>query len=84
MNVICIDNSGKPNEVRTSNWINLKQEYTVVKLKRNSLTNEQFFELEEVKPDSPYGGYKITRFSFDVLELNELLKSKEIPEETFA
>jgi len=84
MKVLCIDNSNKPNEIRTSNWIKLKQEYNVVKIKRNRLTNEEFFELEEIKPDAPYGGYKVTRFSFDLTELLDLVKSKEIPEEVFA
>jgi hypothetical protein len=69
MKIICINNKHRPNEIRDINWLHLGDEYTVVKLLKSVITGEQFYELAEVKPDSPYGGYKITRFAIPESEI---------------
>lgn len=69
MIIICTDISNKPNDVRDSNWLKLGEQYTVVKLLKSVITGEQFYELAEVKPDSPYGGYKVTRFAIPESEI---------------
>lgn len=69
----------KPNEVRLCNWLVQNQEYTVIGLKRNVLSGEQFFVLEEVQPDDPYRGYKVERFRYDINDLLEFL-NKDIEE----
>jgi hypothetical protein len=74
MNVTCVDNKNKPNEIPNSNWLIEKQKYTVVKLLRNKLTKEYYYKLEEVSPPSPYGGYKITRFAIPIEELEKFCK----------
>jgi hypothetical protein len=81
MKVICIDNSNKPNEIPISQWLVLKQEYTVIGLKRSIITGEQFFVLSEITPPAPYGGYKISRFGVDITKLNELIENKVLEEE---
>jgi hypothetical protein len=62
MKVICIDDSNRPQEVPTSCWLVAGQEYTVLKVGKNKLTNEDYFILQEVQPHLPYGGYKVDRF----------------------
>jgi len=62
MKVVCIDASCKPEEVPTSCWIVEGQEYTVLKVGKNKLTNEEYFILQEVQITPPYGGYKVDRF----------------------
>ena len=83
MEALCTDDTGKPNEIQQKNWIRKGQTYTVVKLYTNPLSGEHYFALEEVQPDSPYGGYKVERFSFDINDLTKLLEGKkeEITEE---
>ena len=60
--VVCIDASCKPEEVPTSSWLVEGQEYTVLRVGKNKLTNEKYFILQEVQITPPYGGYKIDRF----------------------
>lgn len=60
--VICIDASCKPEEIPNSSWLVEGQEYTVLKVGKNKLTNEEYFILQEVQITPPYGGYKVDRF----------------------
>ena len=62
MKVICIDASCKPEEIPNSSWLVEGQEYTVLKVGKNKLTNEEYFILQEVQITPPYGGYKVDRF----------------------
>lgn len=62
MKVICIDATNRPQEVPTSCWLVAGQEYTVLRIGKNKLTNEEYFILQEVQPTPPYGGYKVDRF----------------------
>ena len=81
LKVVCINNSNRPNEIRLCNWPRLDTEYTVVKMKRSIITSEKFFELEEIKPDSPYGGYKVERFGVDISDILKLIEEKVLEEE---
>jgi|GEM_PF-6221103 len=81
MKLICIDDTCKPNEVQQKNWIKKGQEYTALQLYRNPLSGEQFFALEEVQPDSPYAGYKVQRFAFNIEEFLEKFVKQEVPEQ---
>ncbi len=62
MKVICIDASCKPEEVSTSSWLVEGQEYTVLRVGVNKITHEEYFILQEIQPNPPYGGYKVNRF----------------------
>ena len=68
----------KPNEVSQANWIIKDQEYTVSKLRRSVITGEQFFELYEVQPDSPYLGYLCKRFCYSEEDLLAFINEKEV------
>lgn len=80
MIVVCVNDSAKPNDIKQCNWVKKDQEYTVVKLLKSVITGEQFFVLEEIQPDSPYGGYKINRFGLDV-DIDTLIEENELIEE---
>lgn len=60
--VVCINDANRPPDIPTSNWIQKDKEYTVLRVGRNKLTNEEYFILQEVQPTPPYGGYKVERF----------------------
>jgi hypothetical protein len=62
MKVVCIDASCKPEEIPNSSWLVEGQEYTVLRVRVNKLTHEEYLVLQEVQPTSPYGGYKVDRF----------------------
>jgi hypothetical protein len=76
--VICIDDSAKPNEISSTQWIKKGEKYTVVKMCISKLTNDKYFILEEVQPESPYGGYNIKRFGIAPEDIEELVKEKEL------
>lgn len=82
MKVICIDNSNKPNEIQTKNWLVKGKEYTVKKLLKSLITNEQYYSLEEVTPDPPFGGYKVQRFAIPSDEIEKFFKMFKISPET--
>jgi len=77
----CVNSKNKPNDIKASNWVVENSEYTVLKLRRSVLTGEQFLELKEVQPDPPYGGYKASRFAFDVESFERLFGVELIPNE---
>jgi len=62
MKVICVDASFKPQEIPISCWLLEGQEYTVLNVRKNKITNEDYFILKEIQPTPPYGGYKVSRF----------------------
>lgn len=82
MKVLCINASNKPNDILNKNWIVEGEEYTVLKLLKNTFTKEQYYSLAEIKPDAPYGGYKINRFAIHKDSVNEFLDMFKIPVET--
>lgn len=60
--VVCINDFNRPPEIPTSCWIKKGEEYTVVRVGMNKLTQEEYFVLQEVQPTLPYGGYHVRRF----------------------
>jgi len=60
--VICIDDKHRPPDVPTTCWIKEGEEYTVRRVGKNKLTEEEYFVLLEVQPTPPYGGYHVRRF----------------------
>jgi len=80
MVVICIDASFRPEDIPTSAWPKEKEEYTVLRVGKNKLTNEEYFILQEIQPPLPYGGYKVDRFILphpDALEAQYELQAIE-------
>lgn len=71
MKVLCINAKNKPNDIQNKNWVVEGEEYTVLKLLKNTFTKEQYYSLAEVKPDAPYGGYKVNRFAIPENELEK-------------
>jgi len=63
MKVICIDASFRPEDIPTSSWPKEGEEYTVLRVGKNKLTNEEYFVLQEIQPPLPYGGYRANRFA---------------------
>jgi hypothetical protein len=72
--VICIDDSSKPNDISIKNWVKKNNIYTVVKMCISKITNDRYFVLEEIQPESPYGGYNIKRFSIAPEDIEQLVK----------
>lgn len=80
----CIDDSCKPEEIKSSNWIKKNKDYTLVKILKNPIQNQRFVVLEEVQPDKPYGGYKIERFGLSqetILQIENAINKGELIEE---
>jgi hypothetical protein len=83
--VICIDDSMKPNDISSNNWIKKNELYTVVKMCISKLSNDKYFVLEEINTGNPlYGGYNIKRFGIAPEDIEQLVKEKELElEEVF-
>jgi hypothetical protein len=75
--VICIDDTHRPNEISSTQWIKKGEKYTVVKMCISKLSNDKYFILEEVQPPAPWGGYNIKRFGIAPEDIEELVKEKE-------
>jgi len=78
--VKCLNDTAKPNDIKSCNWVKKGQEYTVVKIVKSIITGEQFFVLEEIQPDAPYGGYKVNRFGIEV-DIDKLVEENKLEEE---
>jgi len=76
--VICTDDTHRPNEISSTQWIKKGEKYTVVKMCISKLSNDKYFILEEVQPPAPWGGYNVKRFSIAPEDIDELIKEKEL------
>ena len=76
--VICTDDTHRPNEISSTQWIKKGEKYTVVKMCISKLSNDKYFVLEEVQPPAPWGGYNIKRFGIAPEDIEELVKEKEL------
>ena len=79
--VICIDDKHRPPEVPITNWIKQGEEYTVVRVGKNKLTQEEYFVLQEIHPTPPYGGYRVERFQLpheDAIEGQYALQAESV------
>jgi hypothetical protein len=76
--VICIDDTMKPNDISIKNWVIKGNTYTVIKMCVSKLTGDKYFVLNEIQPESPYGGYNIKRFGVDINDLEQKIKEEEL------
>jgi hypothetical protein len=76
--VICTDDTHRPNEISSTQWIKKGEKYTVVKMCISKLSNDKYFVLEEVQPPAPWGGYNIKRFGIAPEDIEQLVKEKEL------
>ena len=76
--VICINDTMKPNDISIKNWVIKGNSYTVVKMCISKLTNDKYFVLDEIQPESPYGGYNIKRFGIAPEDIEELIEKDEL------
>jgi hypothetical protein len=76
--VICIDDTAKPNDISNKNWVKKNEKYTVVKMCISKLTGDKYFVLNEIQPESPYGGYNIKRFGIAPEDIEQLVKKDEL------
>ncbi len=75
----CINSSGKPNEIKQSEWVKKDQRYTIIATAKNKITNELMFQLAEISISNPeYWGYKATRFAISQEDLDKLNVHEEI------
>lgn len=80
MQVLCINDKGKPAEVPASQWIEKDKEYTVIKVVNCLGQGIKGYELEEVKIDAAlYKYFAASRFApivdptlIEIEELEEL------------
>jgi hypothetical protein len=76
--VICTDDTHRPNEISSTQWIKKGEKYTVVKMCISKLSNDKYFVLEEVQPPAPWGGYNIKRFGIAPEDIEELVETNEL------
>ena len=76
--VICIDDTHRPNEISSTQWIKKGEKYTVVKMCISKLTGDKYFVLNEVQTPQPWGGYNIKRFSIAPEDIEEFVKTNEL------
>jgi hypothetical protein len=80
MKVICINDSGRPNEVPTNRWVKKGEEYTIISVCFMTLQGIYGCKLAEINNDDlfPYQYFAITRFNVTIVELETAVKEKEL------
>lgn len=77
--VICVDSSGKPESIKTKDWVEEGREYTIVKIIRAKIQNKMGYVLEEVQTNDPaFFGYDVARFGLSIWEIERMINSGEI------
>lgn len=77
--VICLDSKGKPESIKTKDWLEEGTQYTVVKVIRAKIQNKYGYVLEEIQTNDPaFFGYDVARFSTSFAVLEEMIKKGEI------
>ena len=77
--VICLDDSGKAESIKSKDWVKLNEEYTVVKVIRAKIQNKIGFVLEEIQTNDPlFFGYDVARFGISINEIEKMIANKEI------
>ena len=77
--VIALDVSGKPESIKTQDWLVEGNEYTVVKIVKAKIQNKLGFVLEEIQTNDPlFFGYDIARFGISLNEVERMIINKEI------
>ena len=62
MNVICIDDSGRSNEIPLSKWVKKGQKYTIDKIEFMHQQGIMGCTLVEIQGDFPYTHFALNRF----------------------
>jgi len=77
--VMCLDNSGKPESIKTKDWVEEGRHYTIVKIIRAKIQNKMGYVLEEVQTNDPaFFGYDVARFGLSIWEIERMIKKGEI------
>ena len=77
--IMCLDNSGKPESIKTKDWLIEGNLYTPVKVIRAKIQNKYGYVLEEIQTNDPlFFGYDVARFSTPFAVLEEMIKKGEI------
>lgn len=77
--VICLDNSGKPESIKTKDWLEEGKSYKVVKIIRAKIQNKMGYVLEEIQTNDPaFFGYDVARFGLSIWEIERMINSGEI------
>jgi hypothetical protein len=78
MIVICIDDSHKPEDIKSSDWVVKDREYTVINTIKCNMTGDYAFQLSEISPNNPlYAGYNVNRFKIGDNIIEPELLNKE-------
>lgn len=87
LKLICLNDSHKPEDISSNNWIKKGEIYTLVKVIKSKLSGDLAAVLEEISPNNPlYNGYNIKRFVPVVpvedleKELQELIELENVQE----
>jgi hypothetical protein len=81
ISVICIDDSNRPNEVPITRWLELHQEYTIIKVMIMKVQGGLAgVKLEEINNDDlfPWTYFRADRFGQTEEQLMEYIKNKEL------
>lgn len=77
--VIALDISGKPESIKTQDWLIEGESYSVVKVIRAKIQNKMGFVLEEIQTNDPlFFGYDVARFGISINEIEKMIANKEI------
>ena len=77
--VICLDSKGKPESIKTQDWLIEGESYTVVKIIRAKIQNKMGFVLEEIQTNDPlFFGYDVARFGISIHEIEKMIANKEV------
>lgn len=77
--VICLDSSGKPESIKTKDWVEEGRHYTIVKIIRAKIQNKMGYVLEEVQTNDPaFFSYDVARFGLSIWEIERMINSGEI------
>lgn len=77
--VICLDANGKPESIKTKDWLEEGKSYTVVKIIRAKIQNKMGYVLEEIQTNDPaFFGYDVARFGLSIWEIERMINAGEI------
>ncbi len=78
--VICIDDSNRPNDVPNTRWIKKGEKYTIRTVCWMVQQNIYGCRLEEINNDDlfPYSFFALSRFAIPVAEIEKAIEEKEL------
>jgi len=80
MEVICIDDKNRPNEVPTSRWVKKGEKYTIIKVAYMTQQNIYGCVLEEIDNSDlfPWTHFALNRFAVSKEDVLKAVKEKEL------